>query len=44
MAETAVLGAAVGAGEHGDLAVEGQRADGALDDVVADFDAAVVEE
>ena len=39
-----VLGAAVGAGEQGVLAVEGQRADGALDDVVVDLDLAVVEE
>ena len=39
-----MLGTAVGAGEQGILAVEGQRTDGALDDVVVDLDAAVVEE
>ena len=39
-----VLGAAVGAGEQGVLAIEGQRADGTLDDVVVDLDLAVVEE
>jgi hypothetical protein len=39
-----MLGAAVGAGEQSVLAVEGQRADGALDDVIVDFDLAIVEE
>ena len=39
-----MLGAAVGAGEQRILAVERDRADGALDDVVVDLDAAVVEE
>src|SRR6185312_3502135 len=39
-----VFGAAVGAGEEVVLAAEGERADGALDDVGVDLDAAVVEE
>ena len=39
-----VLGAAVGTGEQGVLAIEGERADGALDHVVVDFDPAVIEE
>ena len=39
-----VLGAAVGAGEQSVLAIERDRPDGALDDVVVDLDAAVVEE
>ena len=39
-----MLGAAVGAGEEGVLAVEGDSADRALDDVAVDLDAAVVEE
>ena len=39
-----MLGAAVGAGEQRVLAVEGEGPDGALDDVVVDLDAAVVEE
>ena len=38
-----VLSAAIRAGEQGVLAVERQRANGALDYVVVDFDAAVVE-
>jgi hypothetical protein len=39
-----MLGAAVGSGEQGVLACERERPDGALDDVVVDLDAAVVEE
>jgi hypothetical protein len=39
-----VLGSAVGTGEQSVLAGQGERTDGALDDVVVDFDAAVVEE
>lgn len=39
-----MLGAAVGAGEQGVLARQGERPDGALDDVVVDLDTAVVEE
>lgn len=39
-----VLGAAVGIGEEVVLAAERQGADGALDDVGVDLDAAVVEE
>ncbi len=39
-----VFSAFVGAGEQGVLAVERQRPDGALDDVVVELDAAVVEE
>ena len=39
-----VLSAAVRSGEQGVLAVQGQRPDGALDGVVVDLDAAVVEE
>ena len=39
-----VLAAAVGAGEQRILAIEGDGADGALDDVGVDLDAAVVEE
>ena len=39
-----VLAAAVGAGEESVLAVEGDGADGAFDDVGVDLDAAVVEE
>lgn len=39
-----VLGAAVGSGEQGVLAVEGNCADRAFDHVAVDLDAAVVEE
>ena len=39
-----VLAAAVGAGKERVLAVEGERPDGALDDVGVDLDAAIVEE
>jgi hypothetical protein len=39
-----MLGAAVGAGEERVFAVERDRADGALDGVVVDFDPAVIEE
>jgi len=39
-----MLGSCVGAGEQRILAGQGERAYGALDDVVVDLDAAVVEE
>lgn len=39
-----VLGAAVGLGEEGILAIEGERPNGPFDGVVVDVDAAVVEE
>ena len=39
-----VLGTAIRAGEQSVLAIERQRADSSLDDVIIDFDAAVVEE
>ena len=39
-----MLGATVGAGEQGILAGQGKGPDAALDDVVVDLDAAVVEE
>ena len=39
-----VLAAAVGAGEEGVLAVERDGADGSLDDVGVDLDAAVLQE
>ena len=39
-----MFGTAVGAGEQGILAGQGKGTDGALDDVVVDLDAAVVEE
>jgi hypothetical protein len=39
-----MFGTAVRAGEQGVLAGQGKRPDGALDDVVVDLDAAVVEE
>ena len=39
-----VLAAAVGAGEERVLAIEGDGADGPLDDVGVDLDAAIVEE
>ena len=38
-----VIAALVGAGEQGVLAVEGKRTDGALDGVVVEIDAAIVE-
>jgi len=39
-----MLGATIGAGEEGVLARQGKRPDGALDDVVVDLDATIVEE
>jgi hypothetical protein len=39
-----VLGTAVGAGEECIFTVERDRADGALDGVVVDFDPAIIEE
>ena len=39
-----MLGADVGAGEQSILAGQGERPDGAFDDVVVDLDAAIVEE
>lgn len=39
-----MLGAAVGAGEEAILAGQRQRPDGALDGVIVDLDAAIVEE
>jgi hypothetical protein len=38
-----VLGAAIGAGEEMVFAAEGERADGALDDVGVDLDAVVIQ-
>lgn len=42
--DSPVLGAAVGAGEERILPCQSQRADGALNDIVVQLDAAVVEE
>lgn len=39
-----MLAATVGSGKQSVLAVEGERSDGALDDVVVDFDPAILEE
>ena len=39
-----MLAAAVGAGEQCILSIEGERTDGAFDDVGIDLDAAVIEE
>jgi hypothetical protein len=39
-----VVAAFVGAGEQGVLAIEGERTDGALDSVVVEIDATIVEE
>jgi hypothetical protein len=39
-----MFGPAIGAGEQSVLAAQGERTDGAFDDVVVDLDAAVVEE
>jgi hypothetical protein len=39
-----MLGAAIGAGEECIFTVERDRADGALDGVVVDFDPAIIEE
>lgn len=39
-----VLGPAIGAGEKGVLAIEGQRPDGPLDGVVVELDAAIIQE
>jgi hypothetical protein len=39
-----VLGSAVGSGEQGVLAIEGDRSDGPFDGIGVDLDATVVEE